>query len=58
MLSKVNLKLCAVVFCLFAGTAHADGGLMFLEKNLQAQKETKNKQVNHGEQLSAQQNLV
>ena len=55
MLSKVNLKLCALVFCLFAGTAHADGGLLFLEKNLQAQKETKKKQVNHGEQLSAQQ---
>jgi hypothetical protein len=36
-------------------TAHADGGLLFLEKNLQAQKETKTKQVNHGEQLSAQQ---
>jgi hypothetical protein len=41
MFSQLNAKVLLVVLLLSATVAKADGGLIFLEKNLNAQKETK-----------------
>ena len=41
MFSQLNAKVLLVVLLLSATVAKADGGLIFLEKNLNAQKEAK-----------------
>ncbi|WP_368570836.1 hypothetical protein [Acinetobacter haemolyticus] len=38
---KFNTKLCFMVLLLSTSLANADGGLIFLEKNLQSQQEAK-----------------
>lgn len=38
---KLNTTLCFMVLLLSASFANADGGLIFLEKNLQSQQEAK-----------------
>ena len=40
---KLNTKSALMVLLLSTSLAHADGGLIFLEKNLKSQKETKAK---------------
>ncbi|HCJ6509478.1 TPA: hypothetical protein NU718_001045 [Acinetobacter baumannii] len=42
-MSKLNTKSALMVLLLSTSLAHADGGLIFLEKNLKSQQETKAK---------------
>ncbi|ELW82369.1 MULTISPECIES: hypothetical protein [Acinetobacter] len=43
MLIKLNIKSALMVLFLSTSLAHADGGLIFLEKNIKSQQETKAK---------------
>jgi hypothetical protein len=52
---KLNTAVCALVLLVSASWANADGGLIFLEKNLQAQQQTKAKLENHIEHKQCKQ---
>lgn len=52
---KLNTAVCALVLLVSASWANADGGLIFLEKNLQAQQQAKAKLENHIEHKQCKQ---
>jgi len=52
---KLNAAVCALVLLVSASWANADGGLIFLEKNLQAQQQAKAKLENHIEHRQCKQ---
>lgn len=52
---KLNTAVCALVLLVSASWANADGGLIFLEKNLQAQQLAKAKLENHIEHKQCKQ---
>lgn len=52
---KLNTAVCALVLFVSASWANADGGLIFLEKNLQAQQQAKAKLENHIEHKQCKQ---
>ncbi|OEC90540.1 hypothetical protein A9Z07_03975 [Acinetobacter sp. YK3] len=52
---KLNTAVCALVLLVSASWANADGGLIFLEKNLQAQQQAKAKLENHIEHRQCKQ---
>lgn len=52
---KLNIAVCALVLLVSASWANADGGLIFLEKNLQAQQQAKAKLENHIEHKQCKQ---
>jgi len=52
---KLNTAVCALVLLVSASWTNADGGLIFLEKNLQAQQQAKAKLENHIEHKQCKQ---
>ncbi|KHF76809.1 hypothetical protein PJ15_2514 [Acinetobacter sp. neg1] len=52
---KLNTAVCALVLLVSASWANADGGLIFLEKNLQAQQQAKAKLENYIEHKQCKQ---
>jgi len=52
---KLHTAVCALVLLVSASWANADGGLIFLEKNLQAQQQAKAKLENHIEHRQCKQ---